>query len=139
MSGSRATVNSSCHEFQLQSQLYPGTAAQIVSEKIPKTRGTSSRECLRRARNKCVAPASGIQLRASPREVHVSLTGFELGSLESVACGSLPRRAYPPPWSCGREAEGGGLLNRYRVVKPYPGFESLRLRHPSPCPARRHG
>ena len=30
--------------------------------------------------------------------------------------------------SCGREAEGGGLLNRYRVVKPYRGFESLRLR-----------
>ena len=30
---------------------------------------------------------------------------------------------------CGREAEGGGLLNRYRVVKPYRGFESLRLRH----------
>src|SRR6266568_384896 len=29
----------------------------------------------------------------------------------------------------GREAEGGGLLNRYRVVKPYRGFESLRLRH----------
>jgi hypothetical protein len=32
-------------------------------------------------------------------------------------------------WSCGREAEGGGLLNRYTVVKPYRGFESLRLRH----------
>ena len=28
----------------------------------------------------------------------------------------------------GREAEGGGLLNRYRVVKLYRGFESLRLR-----------
>ncbi len=24
------------------------------------------------------------------------------------------------------------MLNRYRVVKPYRGFESLRLRHPSP-------
>src|SRR6266481_7228812 len=59
----------------------------------------------------------------------------ELGNLESVACGSPPRRAYPPQWSCGREAEGGGLLNRYRVVKPYRGFESLRLRHPSPCRA----
>ena len=32
-------------------------------------------------------------------------------------------------WRRGREAEGGGLLNRYRVVKPYRGFESLRLRH----------
>ena len=33
-------------------------------------------------------------------------------------------------------AEGGGLLNRYRVVKPYRGFESLRLRHPSYCGLR---
>jgi hypothetical protein len=32
-------------------------------------------------------------------------------------------------WRRGRGAEGGGLLNRYRVVKPYRGFESLRLRH----------
>jgi hypothetical protein len=31
-------------------------------------------------------------------------------------------------------AEGGGLLNRYRVVKPYRGFESLRLRHLRPNP-----
>ncbi len=30
--------------------------------------------------------------------------------------------------SCGREAEGGGLLNRYTAEKPYRGFESLRLR-----------
>jgi hypothetical protein len=29
-------------------------------------------------------------------------------------------------------AEGGGLLNRYRVVKPYRGFESLRLRQTYP-------
>ena len=26
-------------------------------------------------------------------------------------------------------AEGGGLLNRYRGVNPYRGFESLLLRH----------
>src|SRR6185437_5323265 len=32
---------------------------------------------------------------------------------------------------CGREAEGGGLLNRYTVEKPYRGFESLRHRHPA--------
>ncbi len=31
----------------------------------------------------------------------------------------------------GRVAEGGGLLNRYRVVKLYRGFESLRLRQKS--------
>ena len=30
--------------------------------------------------------------------------------------------------SCGREAEGGGLLNRYRFVKPYRGFEIPRSR-----------
>ena len=32
-------------------------------------------------------------------------------------------------WRRGRVAEGGGLLNRYTIVKSYPGFESLRLRH----------
>jgi hypothetical protein len=47
---------------------------------------------------------------------------------QSAACGSPPPRAYRPSWRCGRVAEGGGLLNRYRVVKPYRGFESLRLR-----------
>jgi hypothetical protein len=53
----------------------------------------------------------------------------ELGHLKSAACGSPPCRAYRRQRSCGRVAEGGGLLNRYRVVKPYRGFESLRLRH----------
>ena len=28
----------------------------------------------------------------------------------------------------GREAEGGGLLNRYTIEKSYRGFESLSLR-----------
>jgi hypothetical protein len=55
----------------------------------------------------------------------------EIGTGKSAACGSPLRRAYPPYRRCGRVAEGGGLLNRYRVVKPYRGFESLRLRHPS--------
>ena len=54
----------------------------------------------------------------------------EFGGTQSAACGSPPCRAYRPQRSCGRVAEGGGLLNRYRVVKPYRGFESLRLRHP---------
>jgi hypothetical protein len=47
---------------------------------------------------------------------------------QSAACGSAQCRAYPPQRSCGRVAEGGGLLNRYRLVKAYRGFESLRLR-----------
>jgi hypothetical protein len=37
-------------------------------------------------------------------------------------------RRFPHAWRRGREAEGGGLLNRYRVITPYRGFESLRLR-----------
>jgi hypothetical protein len=41
--------------------------------------------------------------------------------------GHMSRRAHCAR-RCGREAEGGGLLNRYRVVKLYRGFESLRLR-----------
>ena len=31
-------------------------------------------------------------------------------------------------WRGGREAEGGGLLNRYTAQKLYRGFESLPLR-----------
>ena len=31
-------------------------------------------------------------------------------------------------WRRGREAEGGGLLNRYTGLNLYRGFESLRLR-----------
>src|SRR5258706_7967813 len=70
-----------------------------------------------------------------------SPSGVKFGSAERLPC---PRRlserakleCLQPSlsglkfgWSCGREAEGGGLLNRYTVVKPYRGFESLRLRH----------
>src|ERR1700691_6248819 len=55
-------------------------------------------------------------------------SGLKFGNPKSAACGSPPRRAYRPYRRCGRVAEGGGLLNRYRVVKPYRGFESLRLR-----------
>jgi hypothetical protein len=70
------------------------------------------------------------------RRLGISLLGLctsrlnrrEFGGPESAACGSPLRRAYRPYRSCGRVAEGGGLLNRYRVVKPYRGFESLRLR-----------
>ena len=60
-----------------------------------------------------------------------SLNRSESAGLKSAACGSPPCRAYRPYRRCGRVAEGGGLLNRYRVVKPYRGFESLRLRHPT--------
>src|SRR6185312_9970749 len=53
-----------------------------------------------------------------------------LHSVPTAACGLQPPQAYRPCWRRGRVAEGGGLLNRYRLVKAYRGFESLRLRHP---------
>ena len=51
------------------------------------------------------------------------------------ACDLRLRRAYRRCRRRGRVAEGGGLLNRYRVVKPYRGFESLRLRQHRRTPA----
>ena len=74
----------------------------------------------------CRAARAGCDAIGNPKMAR------EFSRSEFAACGSPPRRAYPPQRSCGRVAEGGGLLNRYRVVKPYRGFESLRLRHPSP-------
>ena len=75
-----------------------------------------------------------VQRKKSERPVGRSGTLYgdmapEIRQPESGACGSPPPRAYRPYRRCGRVAEGGGLLNRYRVVKPYRGFESLRLRH----------
>jgi hypothetical protein len=66
--------------------------------------------------------------KAALQGLRKSLGRLEFSWPESAACGSRLRRAYRPDRSCGRVAEGGGLLNRYRVVKPYRGFESLRLR-----------
>ena len=43
-----------------------------------------------------------------------SLNRSEFAGLKSAACGSPPRRAYRPYRRCGRVAEGGGLLNRFR-------------------------
>ena len=89
----------------------------------------------RRAR--CVNPAPRRQ-RGQMRDghcpfwcgMHVWRRRLRIASsqTESAACGWLPRQAYPRSRSCGRVAEGGGLLNRYRLVKAYRGFESLRLR-----------
>jgi hypothetical protein len=80
-------------------------------------------------------PKSRLRLRtlagAADRESPSYEMALEFSGLKSAACGSPPRRAYRPDRRCGRVAEGGGLLNRYRVVKPYRGFESLRLRHPA--------
>ena len=50
----------------------------------------------------------------------------DISNLQLAARGSVGHIG--PCRRRGRVAEGGGLLNRYRVVKPYRGFESLRLR-----------
>src|SRR5260370_24378105 len=82
-----------------------------------------------------MAPASTMRLKASIIRAQEPLDGSELGSVESVACGSPPRRAYRAQRSCGRVAEGGGFLNRYRGLNPFRGLEYLRLRPPPPSPA----
>ncbi len=74
--------------------------------------------------------------RRAERVIAAAADGFE-PLYESVACGPPLRRAYRPQRRRGRVAEGGGLLNRYRVVKPYRGFESLRLRQAPSLPLRR--
>jgi hypothetical protein len=71
----------------------------------------------------CTEQAAPLLSFAPQRSFRASLVIFE-----SAACGPPLRRAYRPQRRRGRVAEGGGLLNRYRVVKPYRGFESLRLR-----------
>ena len=60
---------------------------------------------------------------------------FESKAQQLLACG---RHARPPSFGCtsasltpGRQIRlpaGGGLLNRYRALKPYRGFESPSLR-----------
>jgi hypothetical protein len=71
-----------------------------------------------------------------PLQVSARLRGFRSCRITgNSGARNLPLAARPrvghidAQRSCGRVAEGGGLLNRYRVVKPYRGFESLRLRH----------
>src|SRR5580700_9818569 len=71
----------------------------------------------------CIAPlplATSLSVQTPPTSIVTRLQwGDASGICRDAHCAG--RR--------GREAEGGGLLNRYRVVKLYRGFESLRLRH----------
>ena len=96
---------------QIEAQSLAGNtfnvASKLAGERLAEPQGLFSRRCPRitTARN---SPArSDLPLAARPRVGHIR---------------RCRRR--------GRVAEGGGLLNRYRVVKPYRGFESLRLRQP---------
>jgi hypothetical protein len=95
--------------------------------------------------NACNLPRGatlGCQARApsrTERRRHAVKPRRVPGALPSRRGSGIPRRAngsasrvrhFPHARRRGREAEGGGLLNRYRVVTPYRGFESLRLRQP---------
>src|SRR5580693_3760011 len=77
----------------------------------------------RLSRAACIAPsplATSLSVQAPPTSIVTRLQwGDASGICRDAHCAG--RR--------GREAEGGGLLNRYRVVKLYRGVESLRLRH----------
>jgi hypothetical protein len=92
----------------------------------------------RSPRGKCALFDGELSTRAGRLFATAFTTVVSIESRQSAACGSPPRRAYRRYWRRGRVAEGGGLLNRYRVVKPYRGFESLRLRQSMFCPARTH-
>jgi hypothetical protein len=95
-----------------------------------------------RAAPACAPPtACSVANPCGPSRITHSLETLfsrEPGSPKSAACGTPSRGAYRPCWRRGRVAEGGGLLNRYRVVKPYRGFESLRLRQNLSFPAKNH-
>src|SRR5580704_4392945 len=65
-----------------------------------------------------------------PRRLSRGLVNLDLMRLQWGEASGICRNAHCAR-RCGREAEGGGLLNRYRVVKLYRGFESLRLRQSS--------
>src|SRR6516225_4636640 len=78
-----------------------------------------------------VQPAPGHERPALARGIAASSSAFRSRRRDSA---NLPLAAQSSVGHIGgsrrrgRVAEGGGLLNRYRVVKPYRGFESLRLR-----------
>ena len=91
----------------------PGGCFWVDVAQIARHHGSRANADVMPGPNRADLGAFKLQLAARPRVGHIG-----------------------PQRSCGRVAEGGGLLNRYRVVKPYRGFESLRLRHPLPCGLR---
>src|SRR6266576_480308 len=54
--------------------------------------------------------------------------GSCIGRVKGTKAAAKPLSSAPCSWRGGRVAEGGGLLNRYRALKPYRGFESPLLR-----------
>jgi hypothetical protein len=71
----------------------------------------------------------GLSRRTEPRRGPPGRIRCRESTASNLALAARDRVGHiEPSWRCGRVAEGGGLLNRYRVVKPYRGFESLRLR-----------
>ncbi len=63
--------------------------------------------------------------RARRRTSSASCSGSSLARARAFLYGAP---AVQTAWRGGREAEGGGLLNRYTAQKLYRGFESLPLR-----------
>ena len=110
-------VHSIMHAFSS-----PGTAAEATNN----FRRSQFRR-LQRAESTQSGPVREMEQGAATREP-AATRGSALCDPMICACGSALRRAYRPDRRRGRVAEGGGLLNRYRLVKAYRGFESLRLR-----------
>ena len=99
----------------------PGTAAEATNN----FRRSQFRR-LQRAESTQSGPVREIAQGAAARGP-AATRGSALCDPMICACGSALRRAYRPDRRRGRVAEGGGLLNRYRLVKAYRGLESLRL------------
>src|SRR5258705_5652496 len=92
---------------------------------------------LRRVPTRCPQKRNGDRLASSgPEQATVNDAARRNGRvrLTSPNGTSLARNATPVDYSHpgrgGRVAEGGGLLNRYKALKPYRGFESPPLRSP---------
>jgi hypothetical protein len=75
-----------------------------------------------------MAKATQTGMRGSGLALAIHITNSAPGDFQ-VAWRRSGYTDHNPSRRDGREAEGGGLLNRYRVEKLYRGFESLSLRH----------
>jgi integrase len=67
-----------------------------------------------------MAQLDGHQMDTKPKLIEYTTSALEPQLVET--------KEHTEKWRGGREAEGGGLLNRYTVLKPYLGFESPPLR-----------
>ena len=81
--------------------------------------------CATRRRSRGSPPSwPRCRARTNPTEARPWRPLRSAGMVAARLTATAPNTTDLARWRCGREAEGGGLLNRYRVVKPYRGFES---------------